>query len=239
MGEAMNIGRRDFLKVSSAAVATATFAPRLLADEAAPRRLVLGFARLEEPLRIADATTLGSGDGAFITRGARVSLSGLAGVREGAVARSVELLVHYSYLDGAERREAPFVAWACDPATGSQGNAVSFNVPVDESQRISLSVRTQRSVPKSGVAKSRRRAVGGPGEPLNESHPVALSLLSEEGTKLQRGYYVIVPLFDGDSEPHWSSYGVAMVDGRRALVADLDTPAAFEHFVIKIDYAAE
>ena len=234
----MNIGRRNFLKVSSAALATATFAPRLLGNDEAPRRLVVGYAPLDEPDRLAAVSSVGSGDGSFITRGARVSLSGLAGVAASATAgRAVELVVNYSYFDGAERKEAPFVAWGCNTETGCQGSPISFNVPVDEEQRISISIRTQKSVAKAGVPTSRRRAVGGPGEPMNESHPLVLTLLSEDGAKLRRGYYVIVPMFAGDSEPLWYAYDVAMVEGRRTLVDGAGRPAPFEHFVVQIDYA--
>lgn len=240
MSDVMNIGRRSFLKVSSAAIATATFAPRLLAGDETPRRLVVGYAPLDEPDRVADASTVGSGDGGFITRGARLSLSGLVGAAATSrVARAVELVVNYTYSDGAERKEAPFVAWGCNAATGCQGNPISFTVPVDEEQRISISIRTQRNVAKAGVSTSRRRAVGGPSEPMNESHPVFLTLLSEEGTKLRRGHYVIVPIFEGDRDPAWYAYNVAMVEGRRTLVDGAGRPAAFEHFVVQIDYATE
>ena len=234
----MNIGRRNFLKVSSAAIATVTLAPRLLAGDEAPRRLVVGYASLGKAQHFRPASTLGSGDGAFISRGARISLSGLAGAEATAKAgRAVELVVNYTYSDGAERKQAPFVAWGSNTQTGSHGSPISFTVPVDEEQRISIDIRTQRNVSTAGALTSRRRAVGGPGEPMNESHPIFLTLLSEEGTKLQRGNYAIVPLFGGDPEPLWYAYEVAMVDGRRSLVDDAGEPASFPHFIVRVDYA--
>lgn len=234
----MNIGRRNFLRVSSAAIATVTLAPRLFAADDAPRRLAVGYAPFDEAPRFERAAALGSGDGAFIGRGARLSLSGLAGAAASSkTGRAVEMVVNYTYFDGAERKQAPFVAWGCNTETGCQGSPISFTVPVDEEQRISISIRTQRNVARAGVATSRRRAAGGPSEPMNESHPVFLTLLSEEGTKLQRGHYAIVPLFEGDREPLWYVYRVAMVDGRRTLVNEAGEPASFPHFIVQVDYA--
>ena len=74
-----------------------------------------------------------------------------------------------------------------------------------------------------------------------ESHalPVTLSLLSGgDSLKLVRGFYVIVPLFEQDSEPRWSEWQVRRVDGRMALVDANGNPALFEHFVLRIDYAS-
>ncbi len=68
--------------------------------------------------------------------------------------------------------------------------------------------------------------------------PVTLSLTSEAGSlKLVRGYYVIVPLFDGDAAPSWSSFELRQHEGRMALVDRNGDVAPFEHFVLKVDYA--
>lgn len=229
------IGRRQFLIYSStAAVAAATAGPKLFAEELAqPRRLAVGFAAFEENAALISAAAIPSGDGAFIGRGARITASGASGAshvpRE---RRAVELLAHYSYLDGAERRVAPFVAWACSRVTGCQGNGVGFTVPVDEVQKIVFTV---------GVAArtsmfTKRRAAGGGSD--STAIPLTLSLQNEDGAvRLARGNYVIVPLFEGDSDPRWSQWTVGVVDGRRTLVDAEGRVAPFEHFVLGVDYA--
>ena len=71
----------------------------------------------------------------------------------------------------------------------------------------------------------------------DEGFPVALTLLSGDGVKLVRGFYVIVPMSDGDSEPRWSRYHLEQAEGRWALHDDNREIAPFEHFVLRIDYA--
>lgn len=233
------MGRREFLRVSSTcAVATAAVGPKLLAGvvSSTPRRLAVGFASLEDAGVFA-AAAIPAGDGAFIGRGARVTVSGASGMAaEPSARRAVDLLAHYSYFDGAERKVAPFRAWSCSRATGCQGSRVSFNVPVDEQQQLVFSIETERGLP-SGVAGTRREALfTGPTE--RSVAPVTLSLTSEAGTlKLVRGYYVIVPLFEGDAEPSWSSFELRRHEGRMALVDRDGGVAAFDHFVLKVDYA--
>lgn len=233
------IGRRKFLIVSSTcAVAAATVGPALFAGEAPsqPKRLAVGFVPLEENGPVVDARSIPAGDGKFIGRGARIVASGASGAsgvpRE---RRAVELLAHYSYFDGAERRVTPFVAWACSRVTGCQGNGVGFTVPVDEVQKIVLSVGVETGAPR-GVP-SRRDALtldATESTPL----PLMLSLQNEPGAvKLARGFYVVVPMFESDSVPSWSFWQLGAVDGRRTLVDRDGNAAPFEHFVLKIDYA--
>src|SRR5688500_13506930 len=125
------MGRREFLYVSSTcAVATAFVGPALLADAAspAPRRLAVGFASPDDFAGVVAATDIPSGDGAFIGRGARITVSGASGASVDPLARrAVDLLAHYSYLDGGERKSVPFRAWSCSRTTGCQGNQLSFN----------------------------------------------------------------------------------------------------------------
>lgn len=233
-----DMGRRQFLISSSTcAIAAATVGPRLLADATtpSPRRLAVGFASLEERV-VFDAAAISSGDGAFIGRGARVTVSGASGsLADPRTRRAVDLLAHYSYFDGGERKSAPFRAWSGSRTTGCQGNQVSFNVPVDEQQKLVFSLETERGTP-AGAPSTRRRAVGGRNRDIL---PVTLSLTSEAGTlKLIRGYYVIVPLFEGEGKPSWSSFEVRRQGGRMALLDADGNVAPFEHFVLKVDYAA-
>jgi hypothetical protein len=74
------------------------------------------------------------------------------------------------------------------------------------------------------------------------SLPVELSLLGTAGShKLARGFYFIAPLFEGDSEPSWSSCELKNNEGQWSLVErslfEDAKPAAFEHFILRIDYA--
>jgi hypothetical protein len=234
------IGRRQFLVFSStAALATATLGPRLFAGEgAAPRRLAFGFASFDgEAVR--DAAAISASDGGFISRGARVVISGVSGTfANPSERRAVELLAHFSYMDGGERLSAPFRAWGSNRVNGSQGNSVRFNVPVDEVQKISLSLGVERGAATSAPQQSSRRNMVDSKSQQVEGFPITLSLQNEPGTlKLARGYYVIVPLFDGDSDPRWSSWTLRAVQGRVQLVDGAGNSAPFEHFVLKTDYA--
>ena len=229
------LDRREFLVVSSVvAAATAAVGPKVFAGEAAvPQRLAVGFAPPEEGAAVVAASSIPAGDGAFIGRGARVSVSGASGGADNPRARrAVDLLVNYSYLDGATRRDAPFHAWSCSRTTGCQGSPVSFRVPVDDVQKISLSV---------GVADEKVAPVGRTirsGETASAALPVTLSMLSDPSSlKLVRGFYVIVPLFEGDRDPRWSAFTLDRREGRWALHDSDGNVASFEHFVLRVDYA--
>jgi hypothetical protein len=230
------MGRRQFLALSSTcALAAAMVGPKLFAGESAsPKRLAVGFKAFEQDAVVA-AASMASGDGTFIGRGARITASGASGTSaEPRARRAVELVAHFSYLDGAERKVAPFRAWGCSRVTGCQGSPVGFTVPVDEVQRVVLSVGVERGRPEGTT--SRRDALMDSTE--SAALPLVLSLQNEAGTyALARGFYVVVPMFDGDSDPSWSSWTVRAVDGRFALVDGDGKVASFEHFVLRVDYA--
>ncbi len=235
------IGRREFLLVSSTcALAAAAVGPKLFGGEAvsSPKRLAVGFASLDDSAPLMAASGIPAGDGAFIGHGARITVSGASGASaEPRERRGVELLTHYSYFEGAERRDAPFRAWGCSRKTGCQGNAVSFNVPVDVEQRIRFTVGVEAGAVKSGGPTTRRITVDAATE--SESLPVVLSLLSDpDSLKLVRGFYVIVPLFENDGQPRWSDWHLARVEGRMSLVNGNGDVAPFEHFVLRVDYAS-
>jgi hypothetical protein len=231
------LDRRQFLIASSAcALVTATVGPNVFAAAgAAPRRLAVGFAPINDTATVISAGAIPAGDGAFISRGARILVSGVSGMSaEPVERRAVELHAHYDYFDGSERKVAPFVAWGCSRATGAQGSPVSFTMPVDETQRVAFSVETERGIPRSMA--SRRDVLSGE-TPESVVLPMALTLKSGDGLKLARGYYVIVPLFDADTEPRWSNFRLQTSDGRWRLDQG-DEAAPFEHFVLRIDYAS-
>ena len=234
------MGRREFLVVSSTcAVATAAIGPEVFASapSGAPASLAVGFASPDDA-GVSAAASISRGDGAFIGRGARITVSGASGASGNPRARrAVDLLTHYSFEDGAGRKSVPFRAWSSSRVTGCQGNQVSFNVPVDEEQKLMFSVETERGLPAGAVA-NRREALFGAAPNERNVAPVTLSLTSEAGSlALVRGYYVIVPLFAGDSKPSWSSFELRRHEGRMALVDREGAVAPFEHFVLKVDYA--
>lgn len=234
------MGRRDFLKFTSAcALATATLGPKLFAAgaESAPRGLAVGYAALDEGAALSSASSIAASDGGFIGRGARVAASGAVGLAsEPRARRAVELLTHYEYFDGAERKTAPFLAWGGSRSRGCQGSPISFTVPVNERQAIDFIVGAEAGVPV-GEALTLRDAVTG-----ETTHsialPVSLGLQNDAPLKLARGFYVIVPMFEGDSEPRWSSWSLRPLEGRYSLVDQSGSVAPFEHFVLRIDYAA-
>jgi len=235
------VGRRQFLASSAWAIAAAAVAPRRLlagASDAPPKRLAVGYAPLDDAAAVVPASRIPAGDGAFIGHGARISVSGASGLPADPQSRRVtDFLVNYSYLDGAERREAPFRAWACSRRTGCQGAPVSFTVPVDEVQTISISVAVENGGRKAASPISRRElattAAAG-----DDAVPVKLTLLSGADTiKLVRGYYVIVPLYDNDGEPPWLRYELKSAGGRWALHGSDGAVVPFEHFVLRVNYA--
>ena len=241
MSEKSGIGRREFLVLSAAGAFTAALGPKLFADTVtAPKRLAVGYAPLGESSALVAASSIPSGDGAFIRHGARISVSGASGVSDPRQRRAVDLLVNYFYWDGATRREAPYRAWACSRASGCQGYPVKFKVPVDEMQKISFDVGVEGGKPAAAAAPGApRRDDGELLTPSDEALPVTLSLLSDPSSlKLVRGFYVIVPLFEGDREPRWSAYTLQQREGRWALHDRDGNVASFEHFVLQIDYAA-
>ncbi|HYU25784.1 MAG TPA: hypothetical protein VEO74_11310 [Thermoanaerobaculia bacterium] len=233
------IGRREFLVLSSTcALAAAAMGPKVFAGEtAAPKRLAVGYAPPDESTSLVAASSIPAGDGRFIRRGARISVSGASGFSSDPRSRrAVDLLVDYSYWDGAARKAAPFRAWACSRTTGCQGNPVKFTVPVDEVQKISFRVGVERGL--DGAAARGRRDTDGPPAITDDALPVTLSMLSDSSSlKLVRGFYVIVPLFDDDAEPRWSAYTLQQREGRWALQDREGNVAPFEHFVLRIDYA--
>ena len=233
------IGRRKFLLVSSTcAVAAATVGPKLFAggNASSPKRLAVGFATLDEPT-VVDARRGPAADGEFIGRGARIVASGASGASgDFRQRRAVEMLAHYPYFDGAELVSVPFVAWAGSRNTGCQGNGVGFNVPVDVVRKIDFTLGIETGAPSGSPSRRDALTLG-----TTERVPLdlTLSLQNEPGAvTLARGHYVVVPMFERDSDPRWSAWQLGTVGGRRALVDAEGNAAPFEHFVLRVDYAS-
>ncbi|HEY0144237.1 MAG TPA: hypothetical protein VGF48_25350 [Thermoanaerobaculia bacterium] len=232
------MGRRAFLQLSSiGALATAAVGPKMFAGEAAqPQRLAVGFVELEGGA-LAAAERIPGVDGGFISRGARISVSGGGTFADAAQRRAVELIAKFSYFEGSERRLAPFRAWGCSRVTGCAGNSISFSMPVEDEQKVRFSVTSERLSGGSVVAK--RLGVGEGPRLESRELPVTLSLVGDAGDlNLTRGFYVVVPMFEGDREPHWSSLEMKQAGGRWALHArGTEAAAELEHFVLRVDYA--
>lgn len=226
------IGRRDFLKSASCALVTAAVAPRLIAAPASrPKSIVAGYAPLGAEtegtegftFNVSAADRLRSPDGAFLRTDARIRVAGVTG-GELKNRRSREFVTHFSVRDGAESVSMPFTSWRCGRVVDCN-TPVSFNVPVNDDQAIQFSVHGE-----------------GPSSPEETALPVELTLRNGgTGLPLNRGYYVIVPLFEKQSDPIWSLYSLRRNSvGRLALheIAGGEIrPIEFEHFVIRIDYA--
>jgi hypothetical protein len=233
------IGRREFLAVSSAsAVMAAVVGPKIFASDAvlSPRRLAVGYSSFDENASVVDGANVPAADGGFIGRGARVIVAAANAVSPDPRARrTVGLTAHYAYMDGAERKSTPFTAWAASRATGGSASKAGFIVPVDEMQKLSFSVETESGAPRAAVSRRDTLLI----EPTRTVDlPLTLSLQDEPGTiKLARGIYVVVPMFEGDSDPSWSAYRIRQLEGVPTLVDRDGKPAPFEHCLLEIDYA--
>lgn len=232
------MGRRQFLIVSStAALASATLGPSLLAEgaAAAPKRLAVGFAPFGENARAVAAAAVAAADDGFISRGAQVTVFGpRLAAADPRSRRGVDLLAHYFVRQGGEHKSIPFRAWAGSRQMGLEAGVSRFTMPVDEVQKLVFTLEVERGRP-TGAAATRRDAAS-----ESTLTPVALSLTSErDSLKLARGYYVIAPMFDGDADPRWSGYNIRMLDNLPTLADAAGNRAPFEHFVLRIDYANE
>jgi hypothetical protein len=56
--------------------------------------------------------------------------------------------------------------------------------------------------------------------------------------KLVRGFYILVPLFDKETAPKWSSYELRRLAGRLTLTDRGGLAAPLEHILLGVDYAA-
>ncbi|MDQ3280929.1 MAG: twin-arginine translocation signal domain-containing protein [Acidobacteriota bacterium] len=242
MSEQKGMGRRQFLVLSSIAVASAAVAPKLFADEAVAAenagRVAVGFAPMDEKGALRSASDIMSGDGAFISRGARLTVFGAYGASENSEARRVvDLSLNYASFDGEKAQALPFHAWGASRASGTEASPTSFTVPVDADQQLSFIVRTQTGRPP-GTLASRRSLLDT--EAREAEMPVALTTLSAQGQlKIARGYYVLVPLAGTENEPRWSEYRMGRVGNRITVVGDEGNVAPFEHLLVRVDYASK
>ena len=229
------VGRRQFLlTASTSALAAAVLGPRVLADKPTPApaaRLAVGFASEAGNPTLISARAIPSSDGHFIASGALITLSGASGVPLSPTQRRiVQLQTNFAYFDGAREKSAPFHAWGASRITGEQGPPTRFTVPLALPQNISLAVVVESGDPVT----TGRRAAG----PTVTSLPLVLSVQNGPAVyPLVSGFYIVVPLFDAESEPDWSRFRVLLVDGHWAIVDGTGRRAAFEHLVVNVGYA--
>jgi len=221
-------------------MATTVLGPKLFASNRSQSvpRVAVGFARVGEKAALAPASSIPSSDGGFISRGARIAVSGSSGTSDDPHARrAVDLLVHFSYFDGPRIENTPFHAWGSSRVTGGQGSPIRFNVPVDLIQKIDMTMVVESGDREVGSPTSRRLAIGG-AITDSKTYPVSFAVRDDDSAvKLARGFYVLVPLFDSDPEPAWSNFQLFQRNGRWTLVDGMEESAAFEHLVLHIDYA--
>jgi hypothetical protein len=226
------IGRREFLKSAGCAVATAAVGPQMLAAVAGkPKSIVAGFAPLtvdtagsdQFEFNVSAADRVRGADGEFIRHDAIIRVAGVSGARSLQERRSREFVTHFSVTDGPETSLVPFTAWRCGRVFECN-TPVSFRVPLNEDQKILFSVLGESS-----------------SSPEENAMPVELTLRNGgTGVALNRGYYIIVPLYDKQRAPDWSLLSLRRTNGRWALYelafGEIRL-VAFEHFVVRVDYA--
>jgi hypothetical protein len=242
------MNRRSFLIASTTAAGAAlALGPNLFAEAGEVKRWAVGYVPLDgvrsgdEPFapNVIPGKRIAAGDAAFRQNDARVRVLGIAGLSsDPASRRAHEVQAHFAARgENGERLLLPFTAWNAGRISKDTGNPVSFRVPLDDQDRIRLSIVAATPVASRTGDRSRRDIFGGAGtEIVNTSLPVTLSLRGGRGAvKLARGYYVITPLFEGQKEPHWSRLELrngALHEQR----GDSFTPVGFEHVVMSVDY---
>jgi hypothetical protein len=208
------IARREFLKSGSVAAALLALHPvSLFAASNSSAVLSVGFAdRVPAPgegVRLIGAERVLSGDPAFISRGARVTIGSFHRApkydgRPGGAA----IAAIFPVLSYAPESYPRFNAWIFDGRTADSGRRpVRFSMPVTATQGVQFAV--QRNL-------------------------LPLTLGSDSSAlKLQRGVYVIALRESAaDSPPPWS----ALTLGNAADGLAVDS-TAFSYVVITLDFA--
>jgi len=246
------VNRRDFLLLGSGAmVAVAALGSDLLPRPVTARSaLSIGFVEPDLAQRtgvqsrfspnVVPATRIGSSDGTFISNGARVTAFGPARdntkVRRGSHAQ-FELITYFTATDGAQVTKVPFHTWMASP-DGRSSVPVSFTVPVDGEQRLSMGVLVKQQPAKlSGRLPNRRELLPSTDEP--DENNVTLTLLSDPSApKLRRGYYILA-IGDDKFAPNWGSMELRRTENGFQLleISAFETkPVDFDFVVLSIDY---
>ena len=215
--------RRDFLKTGSVVavgVALSGLLPdRLFAAAADGAVLSVGFAELPpagQSARLGAAERVLAGDPAFISHGARVTVSSYHRATKYEGKPGGHALAAVFPVLGYEPAKYPrFNAWSYSArgATDDGRRAVRFNMPVTATQGVQFAVQQS-----TGGSETR----------------LALTLSSSsDALKLQRGVYVIgLRESPSDAVPGWGSLSVRQ--GSDGFVVDT---TAFSYIVVTVGYA--
>lgn len=258
------LGRRQFLLLtSSSAVATIALGkdlvPTLAKSFDTGRSYSIGFVEADglkavdaadaaAPLvaNVVSADTVGSPDGAFLSRDVRLSVSA-SHIGSSSAERSVEMLALYTFGHGTSAsQQMPYGVWSYSKKknVARDSGPVRFRIPVDETQRVRLVLKRSGEAPTADAEGVSRRGVFGlaqsPAADNGSVQEIELAVHSGRGaTKLRRGYYIVAPLAAGQDAPRWDRMqlrkekGLVLVDG-----SGLDeTPADFDYVVLFFDYA--
>jgi hypothetical protein len=239
------MGRREFLLLASGtAVAAVAFGgqhilPVPTAAGSSLSTFSLGYldprsVDLDGNVRVSSAAVIPSGDGSLISGGARVAILG-ANLSKSSQRDKILLDVKFPVWTDGAWKPISFQAWSYDRTTATTSNSVSFYVPLDAQQRLTMSLAT-RTAASSPKAVSRREILSvAPSSTLDEV-PVVLSITSETGSmKLRRGYYFIAPLMTGEKEPNWASLQTHPDKGYKLY--DGSTPADFDYIILHVEAA--
>ena len=239
------MGRREFLLLASGtAVAAVAFGGQKILPLPTPTGSSLSTVSLGylDPrsvdvagnVRVSSAAVVPSGDGSLISSGARVIILG-ANLSKSSQRDKILLDAKFPvWIDGAWK-PVSFQAWSFDRTSRTESSPVSFYVPLDTHQRLTMSLVTRTTASQPQVVTRRDMLSVAPGSALDEV-PVVLSITSESGSmKLRRGYYFIAPLMTGEREPNWASFQTHPDDGYKLY--DGSTPADFDYIILKIDVA--
>ena len=226
--------RRDFLKISSVAVAGLMTGgwPSTLFGASSASILSAGYSDAEpkegELLRLRSAAALLSGDMQFIKRDAKVTMRSFHSAVQGGP-DSVAIDVVYPVLGYQPDSYPVYHAWMYrrDHLTESASAAGTFRVPVDAMDGMRL-VFTRFTSARIAAASEDAKAQTTPDDTMQ------FSLATAPGTaKLRRGLYVVSYREPGvSSVGNWSTLSITRKDN------DLIVPgASFAYLVFSVDYA--
>jgi hypothetical protein len=259
--DGQGIGRREFLVMtSSTAIAAAALGQVRLPWSStgfSSRNFSVGYVDLDTVAQagrtrpspnVMSIDRVTSGDGMFIETGVRISVRGYNVMPHSPLGRSdMQLITNYAGRAGNAKTAYPFTAWSYTRGSGA-GNLISYNVPVDDGQELSLLFITNVSNPDGAKTGFTRRdvlsAAGGDAlEQATDPNALKLTILSGNGSaKLRRGFYVIAPIGGAVTEPDWTRFQVRKSDNGYKLY-DLsgfdDNPANFEYLILMLDYASK
>lgn len=213
--------RRDFLKISSAAVLGAA------ASAFTPGVLLIPFERSDAPLlgvgwaaappaenaasvRLGDARRLVFGESKFSSKGVRLAIGPSAGHVVSPVGNALEVIYP---------SQSRYHAWSAMPHYVSPG--VNLTVPMS-GDRLQLAVGRSRPSTEKGAPR------------VNEESILTLTTGSSSGVaKLKKGVYVIAFREKEGQKVDWSRCALTRNSDGRLHV----TGASFAHTIVTVDYA--